>query len=75
VAVTFGAQLEARWTAALEPPFWLSLIRNYVILFVFAGAFYTQKVIAKRTQREGMAWLVAFSLLLIVGSVVERWIG
>jgi hypothetical protein len=32
-------------------------------------------VIAKRTQREGMAWLVAFSLLLIVGSVVERWIG
>ena len=50
-------------------------MRNYAILGVFAGAFYTQNVVAKRTEREGFAWIVAFAVLIVVGSITDGWIS
>jgi alkane 1-monooxygenase len=69
VALTLGAQLEAG--AVANFPFWSALARNYAILAVFAGVVFTQRFIAKQTEREGLAWIVAFVALLVVGSLTD----
>lgn len=69
VALTLGARLEAGSPA--DFPFWSILVRNYVILAVFTGVVLTQQFIAKQTEREGFAWIVAFGVLLIVGSLTD----
>lgn len=71
VLFTIGAQIEvggAAWTAT----FWSALGRNYVILAVFAGTIGTQRLIAQRTAREGLAWIIAFAVLFVVGSLTNR---
>jgi hypothetical protein len=69
VALTIGAQLETG--SAANAPFWSALLRNYVILAVFTGTVFTQQIIAKRTNREGLAWIIAFVALLVVGSFTD----
>jgi alkane 1-monooxygenase len=69
VALTAGAQLEAG--SATNFPFWTALARNYVILAVFTGVIFTQQFIAKQTHREGLAWIIAFAVLLVVGSLTD----
>ncbi|MBW2726329.1 MAG: fatty acid desaturase, partial [Deltaproteobacteria bacterium] len=73
VALTLGAQLEAG--SAANTPFWPALLRNYVILAVFTGTVFTQQLIAKRTNREGLAWIIAFAALLAVGSLTDGLIS
>jgi len=69
VALTLGAQLEAG--TAADFAFWPVLARNYVILAVFTGTLLTQQFVAKQTEREGLAWLVAFGALLVVGTLTD----
>jgi hypothetical protein len=71
---TLGARLEADWIGAAIPALAPTLLRNLVILGVFAGTFYMQSVISKRTGRDGFAWLVAFAALLVVGSISDPWL-
>jgi len=73
VILTLGAQLEAGGAASV--PFWSALARNYAILAVFVGTVSTQLFIAKRTGREGFAWIVAFAALLAAGSVTDGLLG
>jgi len=73
VILTLGAQLEAGGAASV--PFWSALARNYAILAVFVGTVFTQLFIAKRTGREGFAWIVAFAALLVAGSVTDGLLG
>jgi hypothetical protein len=69
VALSLGAQLEAG--SGSDFYFWSTLTRNFAILAVFAGTFLSQQFIAKRIQRDGLAWIVAFALLLLVGSLTD----
>ena len=69
VALTLGAQFEAGGAASFS--FWSTLARNYAILAVFAGTVFTQQFIAKQTERDGLAWFVAFAALLVVGSLTN----
>ncbi len=69
VILTFGAQIEAG--SGSDFHFWSTLMRNYVILAVFAGTFWTQQFIAKRIGRDGLAWIIAFAILVVVGSVTD----
>jgi alkane 1-monooxygenase len=73
VALTLGAQLEVGSFANF--PFWSVLARNYAILAVFAGTIFTQRLIAKQTKREGLAWIVAFVALFVVGSLTDGMLG
>jgi alkane 1-monooxygenase len=73
VALTLGAQLEAGDASSV--PFWSALGRNYAILGVFVGTVLTQQFIAKQTEREGFAWIVAFAALLVAGSVTDGLLG
>jgi hypothetical protein len=67
--LTLGAQFEAGGTSNFD--FWSSLARNYAILAVFAGTILTQQFVAKQTEREGLAWIIAFAALLVVGSLTD----
>lgn len=71
--LSLGAQVEGGNGSLAS--FWSTLTRNVAILTVFAGAFMTQKFIAKQSQREGFAWIVAFAFLGVVGSIADVWIG
>jgi alkane 1-monooxygenase len=68
VALTLGAQVEAGTPSA----FWGLLTRNAAILAVFTGVVMTQRQIAKRTKREGLAWFAAFAVLVVAGSLTEH---
>ena len=70
VAITLGAQLEAGDLSEIS--FAALLGRNVAILAIFAGVVMTQMKIAKRTEREGLAWFVAFAVLVVAGSLTER---
>lgn len=72
-ALTFGAQLEAGTAADFS--YWAELGRGYLILAVFAGAVFTQQFVAKQTQRQGFAWIVAFGALLLAGSLADGLIS
>ncbi len=67
--LTFGAQVETGSSSDFD--FWSTLMRNYVILAVFAGTFWTQQFISKRIERDGLAWIIAFAVLVVVGSVTD----
>jgi len=69
VAVTLGAQFEAGDLSNV--PFLSLLVRNLAILAVFTGVIVTQQQVAKRTEREGFAWFVAFAVLGVIGSLTE----
>ena len=70
VAVTLGAHFEAG--SFSSGTFSDLLFRNISILGVFTGVVLTQRQVAKRTDREGLAWFVAFGLLFVAGSLTER---
>jgi alkane 1-monooxygenase len=69
MAISVGAQIESGTVSG--DPFWSVLVRNYVILAVFAATFWTQQFIAKRSEREGFAWIVAFGFFFVVGAVTD----
>ena len=69
VLLTLGAQVETG--SASDFHFWSTLMRNYVILAVFAGTFWTQQFISKRIERDGLAWIIAFAVLVVVGSLTD----
>ena len=73
VALSLGAQLEAGGGSEFD--FWSTLVRNYAILAVFAGIILTQRLVAKRIERDGLAWIIAFVALLVVGSLTDGLIG
>lgn len=73
VALTLGAQFEAGDASSV--PFWSALARNYAILAVFVGVVFTQQLIAKQTSREGLAWIIAFAVLLVAGSWTDGLMG
>ena len=68
-----GAWIEAGTGGASG--FAATLVRNFVVLGVFAGAIATQRALARRTEREGLAWLVAFALLFVVGHLSRGWLA
>ncbi len=73
LALTLGAQFEAHALASSSSSaFWPLFVRNSVILAVFSGVVLTQRYVAKRTEREGLAWFAAFALLFVAGSFTER---
>ncbi len=73
VLLTLGAQLEAG--DATDFQFWSTLVRNYVILGVFAGVFLTQRLVSKQTTRDGLAWIIAFVVLFFVGMLTDGMIS
>jgi alkane 1-monooxygenase len=73
VVFAIGASLEAGGVGARD--FAAILGRNVAILAVFAGAIATQRWLARRTEREGLAWIVAFVLLFVVGHLSRGWLA
>jgi fatty-acid desaturase len=69
LAFTVGAQFEAGLESGSA--FGPALLRNYGILAVLAGTILTQRLVAKQTEREGLAWFVAFAAFFVVGSVTD----
>lgn len=69
VILTIGAGFEAGFGTDFR--FWSVLARNYAILAVFTGTILTQQFVARRTSREGLAWIVAFAALLVAGSLTD----
>ncbi len=73
LALTFGAQLETGGISSAS--YFPLLARNFAILGVFTGVILTQRQIAKSTEREGLAWIIAFAVLAVVGSFTEAMIS
>jgi len=70
VAITFGAGLESRGAGDFE--FASTLLRNYVILAVFAGTFMVQGFLSKRMGRDGLAWIIAFAAFFVAGFFTDK---
>jgi alkane 1-monooxygenase len=73
VALTVGGWVEAgsMGTASFGP----MLLTNLTILAVLAGAIATQRLVARTTGREGLAWLPAFGVVAGVGALIHPMLG
>lgn len=70
VAITFGAGIESGGGGDFA--FVSTLLRNYVILAVFAGTFMLQGFLSKRMGRDGLAWIIAFAAFFVVGFMTDK---
>ena len=76
LALTVGAQIEADGFPNISASAFFALFaRNAAILATFVGVVITQRQLAKRTGREGLAWFVAFAVLFLAGSLVDGLIS